>query len=426
MKFFNCFEDYQLISAPVHNCVGNYPGARIMRDFYQYNVSQNKPVPHILGLSASPIMKSKVALASLQNIETNLDAICRTPSAHRAELLRHVNIPELCQVLYVESPLAHQLVEYTRSLASLHDVRRQMTIENDPYVLQLQKQNTERSQRQLMEVFKKQKTWCLDQMKSFCNTSAVICQELGAWASNYYISRVVTKFLQLVDSDLSHLGEGSEEETRYLAQALRQVELTKIASELPAGLPMISDKVSKLIDSLPRDSTSRSIVFVKQRATVAVLARLLSVHPQTRTQLRVGTMVGVSRSGHRALNIVDIIDTEEQKDTLERFRHGHLDLVIATSVLEEGIDIPACNSVMCFDPPANLKSFVQRRGRARMQESKLVLMQATDTNRLGQWQELEAEMKRIYADDMRQLQELEELENGEEGDDREFRVESTG
>jgi ERCC4-related helicase len=395
-----------------------------MRDFYEHNISMSKSVPAILGLSASPIMNLKPA--ALEKIETTLSAVCRTPSAHRDELLRHVNVPELCQTLFIESPPIDELVEYTRSLASLHAVYRRLDIKSDPYVLQLQEQNTERSQRQLHKVFTKHKTWCQDQMKSFCNTSAVICQELGPWASNYYISHVVTRFLQLVDSDLSHLGEGSAEETRYLARALGQVELIKMASELPAGLPMVSHKVSEFIKLLPRDSSFKTIVFVKQRATVAVLARLLSVHPQTRTQLRVGTMVGVSQSNQRAVNVADIIGLQEQKDTLEKFRHGNLDLVIATSVLEEGIDIPACNFVVCFDPPANLKSFVQRRGRARMQVSKLVLMQATSSNTLGKWQEAEAEMKRIYADDMRRLQELEEIEKEEEVDGREFRIESTG
>jgi ERCC4-related helicase len=70
--------------------------------------------------------------------------------------------------------------------------------------------------------------------------------------------------------------------------------------------------------------------------------------------------------------------------TLEKFRSGELDLIISTTVLEEGIDVPACNIVICFDEPSSLKSFVQRRGRARMKESKLVLMQKNGSNKLMQ------------------------------------------
>ncbi len=36
--------------------------------------------------------------------------------------------------------------------------------------------------------------------------------------------------------------------------------------------------------------------------------------------------------------------------------------------------MPVCNLVVCFDRPDNLKSFIQRRGRARMRSSKLYLL----------------------------------------------------
>jgi len=61
-----------------------------------------------------------------------------------------------------------------------------------------------------------------------------------------------------------------------------------------------------------------------------------------------------------------------------------------------------------------------------MKESQLVLMQPSKSDKLSQWQKLELEMKRIYADDMRELQAVIDLEFLEEHDGREFRIESTG
>lgn len=123
----------------------------------------------------------------------------------------------------------------------------------------------------------------------------------------------------------------------------------------------------------------------------------------------------------------ELVDIKDQTDTLDRLREGSKNLVIATSVLEEGIDVSACNFVICFEKPPNLKAFIQRRGRARKSKSKYVMM-FPDTDNMSQlstWQQLEEEMRQRYMDEMRlieQLRQIEELDTGR----REFYVESTG
>lgn len=51
-----------------------------------------------------------------------------------------------------------------------------------------------------------------------------------------------------------------------------------------------------------------------------------------------------------------------------------VNVIIATSMLEEGLDVQACNLVIRFDPAPTVCSFIQSRGRARMQSSDFVLM----------------------------------------------------
>lgn len=51
-----------------------------------------------------------------------------------------------------------------------------------------------------------------------------------------------------------------------------------------------------------------------------------------------------------------------------------VNIILATSMLEEGLDVQSCNLVIRFDPSATVCSFIQSRGRARMQNSDFILM----------------------------------------------------
>lgn len=54
-----------------------------------------------------------------------------------------------------------------------------------------------------------------------------------------------------------------------------------------------------------------------------------------------------------------------QEEVLKRFRMHDCNVLIGTSVLEEGIDVPKCNLVVRWDPPITYRSYVQCKGRAR-------------------------------------------------------------
>ncbi|KAH0775686.1 hypothetical protein KY290_007097 [Solanum tuberosum] len=56
---------------------------------------------------------------------------------------------------------------------------------------------------------------------------------------------------------------------------------------------------------------------------------------------------------------------------------GHasvVNIIVATSFLEEGLDVQSCNLIIRFDPSATVCSYIQSLGRARMQNSDFLLM----------------------------------------------------
>ncbi|CAD6994431.1 unnamed protein product [Ceratitis capitata] len=59
------------------------------------------------------------------------------------------------------------------------------------------------------------------------------------------------------------------------------------------------------------------------------------------------------------------LEHRRQEEVLKRFRMHDCNVLIGTSVLEEGIDLPKCNLVVRWDAPTTYRSYVQCKGRAR-------------------------------------------------------------
>lgn len=371
-----------------HNCAGNNPGSKVMEN-YRKAKAAGLITPAILGLTASPVMNA--SRNSLELIEKTLDAICKTPTIHRAELLAQVNRPE---VVYISYEFASDIgtPACTQAMQSLQHVRNTMDIRHDPFVKQMLSENTERSRIKLKKAIKQQNTPSFQQMASLCRKSAELRKELGEWAADYFIHTVITRYLgSVVTSDTLHAA-WTLAEKKFLAETLRRVQLPR--QDTTATIS-VTEKAARLIEQLVKcPENTLGIIFVQETATVSVLQKLLSLHPSTRS-LRVGTMVGISSHASRRGDIGDM-ELGDSLLNLESFRSGQLNFLIATNVLEEGIDVPACNLVICFDPPSSLKSFIQRRGRARMKKSKLILFCKPGQDAQSMWESLEGEMKKEY------------------------------
>lgn len=369
-----------------------------MTNFY-HRMKGSNHVPSILGLTASPLVKSNPA--SLNQIESVLDAVCRTPTLHRIELQAQVQLPIFESVFYNDNQAIHNIA-HPATITRLSGVITRLNINDDPYVKALRSDDSDRGKRRLAKVLLNHKTWTREQVNRVHRTSLVMHDELGPFAANYYISLVVKNCESLtrssgVDGFLG-MQEISPSEKRHLVDIMHQATAPVQGQGNLDNTIEISHKLGKLIETLlDQHDTTRGIIFVNQRATAEVLAAILRAHPATGNAFKFGTFVGNSMTAHRSREVAHVVDFVAQKDVLHQFRKGQINIVIATDVLEEGIDVPACNLVVCFDCPKNLKSFVQRRGRARQRQSKLIMLfdARADGKKLMEFQELEENMKRL-------------------------------
>ncbi|KAI2642218.1 RNase3 domain-containing protein [Xylaria nigripes] len=409
-----------IIFDEAHNCTGRHPGSKIM-EHYRIHKECSLPCPAILGLTASPIMRS--SLDSMDKIEQTLDAVCKTPTTHREELMRISNRPALLCV-----PIQASMASLpTDTMTDLGRAFRSLDILKDPYILHLQRAGTERSLHKALKCVERRDTPTIKQIQSLYRKSTQLQMELGSWAADNFIYQCIA---QLLDSH--HSGSGWSDtwnmaDKQYLIDILRQVD---VQTPLPLESTSLHDRSNKFntlvreLQSVP-DGT-RCIIFVLETATVAVLAQMLSATTSVSSRFRIGTMIGTSNYPGRRRDFTELNEMNGNLD-LENFRAGKLDLLIATSVADEGIDVPSCDLVISFNAPANLKSFIQRRGRARMEHSKFILLVGESSEQHQTWQTLEEMMRRRYEDDARVAQEIAELEEMDPDPDvAPLRIPSTG
>ena len=407
-----------------HNCIGKSPGSKIMKDFYWPEKHLRRYVPHILGLTASPVHGSKTE--AIETLESVLDSVCRSPRIQKEELLLHVNLPKIVRIHFEASEAFSTTLRSTSVMKNLSEVYQKLDIYADPEITSLKSQNTKASRDEMEKALMRKSTFIQNQMKTIIRRAGEINQDLGHWAADFYVLQVVSTLVRSSDSKDITTTTWKDAEKRYLVNTLRNVDIS--AENLTVlSQTSISDKVRALLRFLQScDERTTGIIFVKQRTTAFLLQHLLSIHPATSKQLRFDTVVGASQqaSGKR-----ELFDFATQKDALTRFRSGDINILIATSVLEEGIDVPRCHLVICFDEPSSLKSYIQRRGRARFPGSRWALLLANSSrDHIRQWEDLELEMKKKYEDERREVQELLESDINEEDlcTSRHFIVPSTG
>ena len=126
-----------------------------------------------------------------------------------------------------------------------------------------------------------------------------------------------------------------------------------------------------VLDRINQNPNSRILIFTEYRYTVKNLTELLS----NIEGVKVSQFIGQSTSGKQKG-----MTQKEQLARLEEFRSGEVNVLVATSVGEEGLDVPAAELVLMYEPVPSAIRSIQRRGRTARQSSGTVkTLVANDT-----------------------------------------------
>ncbi|MFB6161486.1 MAG: DEAD/DEAH box helicase, partial [Haloferacaceae archaeon] len=124
-----------------------------------------------------------------------------------------------------------------------------------------------------------------------------------------------------------------------------------------------------LARTLGVEGGDRVIVFTESRDTAEALTDFLSEGFDVRRFVGQG-----DRDGSEGMT------QKEQGETLDAFRAGEFEVLVSTSVAEEGLDVPEVDLVLFYEPVPTAIRSIQRKGRTgRQDEGRVVVLMAEDT-----------------------------------------------
>ena len=176
--------------------------------------------------------------------------------------------------------------------------------------------------------------------------------------------------------DRKETGEDAgKKNTRNLLRDSRIRSLRDSLAEMPESHSKVGAVRRLVRERIRRDSESRIIVFATYRDTVSALETALLNLKDVRPIQFIGQSKRGSGTG---------LTQKQQVERIGSFRSGEGNVLIATSVGEEGLDIPTADLVIFYEPVASEIRTIQRRGRTgRQRDGDVVVLIAEDTRDEG-------------------------------------------
>lgn len=161
---------------------------------------------------------------------------------------------------------------------------------------------------------------------------------------------------------LDRCKEKSKSGDRSLSRFMKFTEIrdiSEILSNITETHPKPEIVLHSVKSSLEESPNSKIIIFTEYRDTVDHLVDYLSVNGVNARQF-IGQASTKDRKG---------MTSKQQLAQLQDFRNGEFEVLVATSVGEEGLDIPSSDLVIFYEPVPSAIRMIQRRGRTGRKEA---------------------------------------------------------
>ncbi len=138
-------------------------------------------------------------------------------------------------------------------------------------------------------------------------------------------------------------------------------------------------KLKEIIkEQFQKNPNSKILIFSQFRDTVKKISETLNQIPHIKSGIFVGQAKKIHETGKTSTTTG--LKQSEQKQMINDFSSGKINTLVATSIAEEGLDIPEVSEVIFYEPiPSAIRS-IQRRGRtARLKPGALKILITKNT-----------------------------------------------
>lgn len=134
--------------------------------------------------------------------------------------------------------------------------------------------------------------------------------------------------------------------------------------------PKVEETAVIVENQFKEKENSKIIIFTQFRDTGLTLVKRLNQIPQIKAQ----AFFGQAKKNGSGLS------QKEQKEIITKLNEGELNVLVATSIGEEGLDIAEVSTVIFYEPIPSAIRKIQRAGRtARLKPGKLIILVTKDT-----------------------------------------------
>ncbi len=228
---------------------------------------------------------------------------------------------------------------------------------------------------------------------------AAVTAQAAAMKAQHAVELVETQGVEALRAFLGRQAElkASPAQRAFLGDP-EVVAVTELLRGMSLEHPKVERTAAIVSEQLHRVPESRVIVFTQYRQTADVL--LHELEERKDSSVRPARFVGQGSQGDDAG-----MSQKEQVARLAEFREGVVNCLVATSVAEEGLDVPNTDLVVFYEPVPDVIRSIQRRGRTgRARTGRAVVLVAEGTRDVGLQRSSSRKERRMHE----MLEEIEE------------------
>nr|XP_019945214.1 PREDICTED: interferon-induced helicase C domain-containing protein 1 [Paralichthys olivaceus] len=327
------------------------------------------PLPQILGLTASPgvggAKNMKKAVEHILRICANLDASSIMTSS-LGDYKKQPNKTTLAVEDRIEDPFGDVIKKIMNAIHAHAKLSTNCDLGSQRYEQWIVETEREAAAKEDHKV-----RVCAEYLRQYSeglNLSNIIRMHDAFGFLNEYYEKEKNKKM---NPDEEHKIQITDTE-RFLFNVFKEnkEELQSLAGNPQYENDSLSKLRCKILHEFSSREEARGIIFTKTRRSAIALSHWIQENSKFAD-------IGVKASyviGGGDQSVVKPMTPAEQKDVLKNFHNGDVNLLIATTVAEEGLDIPACNFVIRYGLVTNEISMIQAEGRGRAEDSSYTLV----------------------------------------------------